>query len=271
MVPDPDHLPQLLAAIEGRSAQIVLALSGLGPEALSAPSELPGWSRLTIACHLRYGAEALCRMTDATVSGQPAAYYPEGRARQRLGTLVPNDGEGPLEVVASLAHHAGRLRRAWSSLGGAAWDRQVIEPTDNPDLGPIALAALPLLRLTEVEIHGSDLALGLDDWSALFIRHALPMRLNWLNIRRVNHREFDQSLEGDWLLVATDGPAFRISVSRTNVTAEPADRSTPARAVIEATSRDLLALLFGRPFVRSPVITGDAAFGEVFADAFPGP
>src|SRR5665213_553472 len=139
-------LQALEAAIRDRSAQIIEALSTLDDDALCFPSELPGWNRLTIACHLRYGTEALRRMTTATLSGGPAAYYPEGRAQQRPSTLVPNDGELPLDVVASLALHNDGLQHLWSSLVVDAWNRQIIEPADNPDLGAISLAHLPLLR-----------------------------------------------------------------------------------------------------------------------------
>ena len=230
-----------------------------------------GGTRLTIAYHLRYGTEALRRMTTATLSGGPAAYYPEGRAQQRPSTLVPNDGELPLDVVASLALHNDELQHLWSSLVVDAWNRQIIEPADNPDLGAISLAHLPLLRVTELEIHGSDLGVGLPDWSEHFVREVLPARLSRLNVRRTNHRAFDASLEGAWLLVATDGPSYRIDVRGTEVESVPADPGVSARAVIESTSRDLLALLLGRPFLIPPRITGDVAFAEAFSDAFPGP
>jgi hypothetical protein len=41
--------------------------------------------------------------------------------------------------------------------------------------------------------------------------------------------------------------------------------------VIAASSRDLLALLLGRPLAESPQWSGDTAFGEAFTAAFPGP
>jgi hypothetical protein len=99
----------------------------------------------------------------------------------------------------------------------------------------------------------------------------LPMRLEWLNVRRVNHRTFDAELEGTWLLVATDGPTYRVSVNGPEVESQPAHPDSPATAVIEATSRDLLALLLGRAFHSPPVIAGDVAFGKTFSQAFPGP
>jgi maleylpyruvate isomerase len=270
-VPDPDLHRQLAAAAAQRTEAIVGALGRLDDDALRAPSELPGWSRLTIACHLRYGAGVLVRMTRATLGGQPAAYYPEGRARQRPGTLVPSDGEPPRDVVVALAGYSRDLDQVWSTLDGRAWSRAVVEPRDNPDLGPSDLARLLLLRLTEVEVHGSDLGLGLDDWSDLFVRAALPMRLDWLNSRRANHRDVDPSVQGSWLLVATDGPSYAVTVRGDRVESHPSGPTSASEAVIESSSRDLLALLLGRAPREPPRIVGDEHAIERFAAAFPGP
>jgi len=262
---------QLLDAIIERSRTIAGILRGLGDDELHQSSELAEWSRLTIACHLRFGAEALSRMTRSALHGVPVAYYPDGREAQRPLTLVPHPGESAQDVVESLAHLSDELDEEWSALDLGAWEVEVVEPKDNPDLGPIRLGRLPLLRLTEVEVHGTDLGLDLGDWSELFIRTVLPMRLEWLNIRRANHRAFDTELEGSWLLVADDGPTYRVNVDGSKVESRPASRQSQARAVIEANSRDLLALLLGRPLNSRPVIMGDIAFGESFSLAFPGP
>jgi hypothetical protein len=133
-------------------------------------------------------------MTRSAVQGVPVAYYPEGREAQRPLTLVPLPGESAQEVVESLALLSDELDEEWSALDLAAWDVEVVEPEDNPDLGPIPLGRLPLLRITEVEVHGTDFGLNLGDWSELFISTVLPMRLEWLNVRRANHRVFDTEL-----------------------------------------------------------------------------
>jgi hypothetical protein len=266
-----DLYGRLVAAIAGKTRSITECLSGLSEEELRSSSDLPLWSRLTIACHLRYGAEALTRMTRAALMTQEVAYYPEGRKVQRPHTLVPFRGESALAVVESLIFHSDQLDQLWRSVDLADWNTEVVEPPGNPDLGSVPLGRLPLLRLTEVEVHGSDLGLNVEDWGDLFIDVVLPMRLDWLNARRANHRDFDANLEGSWLLVATDGPTYRISVEGSEVESRPARPTSAARAVIQAPSRDLLALLLGRAVHTQPVITGDIAFGEAFTRAFPGP
>ncbi len=254
-----------------RTEAIVGVLSRLDDDALLAPSELPGWSRLTIACHLRYGAGALSRMTRAALAGRPTAYYPDGRAAQRPGTLLPFEGESPRDVVTALARHGRELDEVWSSLDGSQWGLDVVEPRANPDLGPSDLARLLLLRLTEVEVHGSDLGAGLADWSELFVRVALPMRLEWLNSRRSNHRDVDPGLEGAWHLVATDGPSCAVTLRGDRVESRPVGPTDDSDSIIEASSRDVLALLLGRPMRMPPRIVGDPHSVERFAAAFPGP
>jgi hypothetical protein len=261
----------ITAEIESRTARIVAALSALDGAGLASPSELPGWSRLTIACHLRYGAQALSAMTEATLAGHTASYYPRGRERQRPSTLHPDTGERPADVPHSLAQHSERLHQLWSSIDENAAHQRTAEPADNPDLGSVSLDHLALLRLTEVEVHGSDLGLQLGDWSPFFVTEALPMRLERLKSRTTNLRIVDADLEGSWLLVPSDGPTYRVSVSKDGVDSAPTTSTTSARAVIEASSRDLLALLLGRPSVLPLRITGDTAFGEAFSNAFPGP
>jgi uncharacterized protein (TIGR03083 family) len=262
---------QLLLAVVERTRNIVEALSRLSDDELHRPSGLPEWSRLTIACHLRFGAEALSRMTRSAVEGVPVAYYPQGREVQRPLTLLPFPGESPQDVVESLARVGDKLNQEWSALDTGGWSAEVVEPQDNPDLGAIPLERLLLLRLTELEVHGTDLDLNLVDWSEIFVGAVLPMRLEWLDVRRSNHRVSDRTLKGSWLLVASDGPTYMVSVGGTKVESRPASPNTPARSVIEATSRDLLALLLGRALLAPPNMTGDIAFGQLFSRAFPGP
>jgi uncharacterized protein (TIGR03083 family) len=269
--PDAHPIRTIVGAISERSVSIGDALSDLSTEALLEPSLLPGWTRLTVACHLRYGAEALLRITQAAGTGEPSASYPQGRAVQRAATLEPHPSEDPQEVIASLCVLNRELDEMWDVLDAPTWHRVIVEPEDNPDLGTIPLLGFPMLRLTEVEVHGSDLDLGLDDWSEVFVTAALPARVHRLSIRRTNHRTFDRSLQGSWLLVAVDGPSFIVVVSGDEVTSSLAAPDSQATAVIEATSRDLLALLLGRPLVQTPDIRGDFDLAQAFQAAFPGP
>jgi maleylpyruvate isomerase len=262
----------LSASIEQRTTQIVGALRDLDDGALRAPSQLDGWSLLTIACHLRYGAEALALMTRHAMVGVPTSYYPDGRAHQRPSTLVPRPGESGADVVASLATCSHELARLWSTLSDDDWTLEGSRPGDTFESRSFSLAELALLRLTECEVHGSDLGLGLDDWSPLFVSVALPFRVALLRTRRLDQPGIPATTTGTWLLIATDGPTHVVSVTQGRVQSQqcPPNR-VPATAAIEATSRDLLALLLGRSPVGRLSFTGDVAFGHSFIHLFPGP
>jgi uncharacterized protein (TIGR03083 family) len=254
-----------------RTAQLLAMLRRLDADAYDGPSRLPGWSRLTIVCHLRYGATALLRMTSDTLAGRETSYYPERRATQRPTTLAPAPGERPENVLDDWERAAGRLDDLWSSLGPQQWAATITEPADNLDLGEVPLGRLALARLTEVDVHGVDLDVGFPDWSDVLVDVALPTRLAWLSTRRTNHREFDRSLRGSWLLVA-DGFRWTVSVDGDRVGSTPADPNVDQpRATITGTRHDLLALLLGRPRRQPLEIDGDTEFGAAFERAFPGP
>jgi uncharacterized protein (TIGR03083 family) len=254
-----------------RTAQLLALLRQLHADAFDRPGQLPGWSRLTITCHLRYGATALLRMCSDTLAGRETSYYPGGRATQRPTTLAPAPGERPEDIVDDWERAAARLDDLWSSLGHHEWAVTITEPADNRDLGGVPLARLALARLTEVDVHGVDLDVGFSDWSDVLIDVALPTRLTWLSTRRANHREFDRTLQGSWLLVA-DGFRWTVSVEGERVKSAPADPIVDQpRATITGGRRDLLALLLGRPRRQPLDIDGDTEFGAAFERAFPGP
>ena len=244
----------ILQALARATDDLCDALAGAE---LDAPSLLPGWSRRTIACHLRYGAEALRQMSLDALAGRPASYYPLGRDAQRPSTLEPRGPDD--DVVASLRQRSAELHDTWSTVSD--WSIVVREPADDPDLGEIPLRRLLLARLAEVEVHGTDLGLGLGPWSGAFVSEVLPMRLEWLGTRRSNHRPVDESIVASWLLRATDAPlSWRIDVDGPAVRSAPSTDAAGA-IVVERPAADLLALLLGR--------LDDPPAG--FAAALPGP
>lgn len=118
-----------------------------------------------------------------------------------------------------------------------------------------------MARLTEVEVHSTDLGLGLGPWSETFVRHVLPMRLEWLNTRRSNHRDVDTTIRSSWLLVATDMDVSQVvTVDGPTVVSRSGDT---ADTTVMGTGAELLALLLGR---------APAGFApDNFGRALPGP
>ena len=83
---------------------------------------------------------------------------------------------------------------------------------DNPDLGTRSLFELAVLRLTEVEVHGTDLDIGLPDWSDEFVRVALPMRMERLRTRPIR-----DPLTACWQFDVDDGPSYSVAVEGSSV------------------------------------------------------
>jgi uncharacterized protein (TIGR03083 family) len=231
---------------------------------LTESSLLPGWSRVTVLCHLRYVAEAMSRMTDAAVSGRTDDMYPGGRDLVRPGTLVMRVGESLETLVESVASTALELRARWNDLAASDWDRRVVDR----DHGAIALSRFLALRLTEVEVHSLDLGLpGLDSWSDAFVDMVLPLRLAWLGTSR--HRPVaDHSINGSWVLTDSDA-AWLVTANGADVVTGrvSAERSGDSR--IAGTRRDLLAFLLGRP--AHVERTGRRELADGSKAAFPGP
>lgn len=260
-------------AVERRHRELAAALADAPDSVLAAPSKLPGWDRLTIVCHLRYGAVASRRMSDDALAGRATAFYPDGRSQQRASTLEPAARESPSDVVASFEHESSRVDALWQGLDDPDWRTPIEEPAGARDLGTITLRTLALLRLTEVEVHGADLDLGLSPWSTTFVQAALPMRLRWLATRRSNDASPDTSLCGSWALRATDGTSYVVRSDGRSVTVTDSDSAgvDEPRATIEGTGVQLLALVLGRVPLGELTVHGDVDFAAAWLRAFPPP
>ena len=262
---------EVAAAVAVRHRELEELIDDLDESDLRAPSSLPGWSRLTILCHLRYGAEATLAITEGARRGERVAFYPDGRADQRPWTLEPRPGEAPFDVVREARRAANRLDETWAAFGPTDWDVVAVEPDDNPDLGPISLGALALLRLTEVEVHGTDLAVGATDWSPAFVAAVLPMRIRWLPARRSNHRALADDVRGAWGFRPDEGASYVVRLDDAGVTVAHGDADADVDVEFGGPPATLLGFLLGRVPLTALRVDGDTGSAESFARAFPPP
>lgn len=254
----------VLHMVQERSGQICAAAEHAGGNDLHAPTELPGWDRLTLLCHLRYGAHTTRQMISATIESRPSAYYPGGRGLQREHTLQPERGESPHHVLPALREECEALHAVCLGLGEEAWQRRVIEPEPGAGLGPVTLAELMLLRLTEVQVHGGDLGLGLSPWSPAFGPAVLAQRASRLVLAS------SASLRGRLRLLPVDAGDLLIAVRGAEVTVET-HGANEADASLSATANDLVAVLMGRSPSTSPEVQGDQTLAADFIAAVVGP
>ena len=212
------------------------------------------------------------RMTIATIAGQPTTFYPEGREKQRPKTLHPAAGESSRQVVESLAEQSAELADVWAGLSPDDWGRPVVDSHEAGEFKrmPLTIGDLALLRLTEVEVHGTDLDIGLRRWSNQFVEAALPRRISWLGRRTPPKLPESAEFPMTWLLAATDGPSYLVRIDEARqTTAEVATFDAAARHRIEGPSVDLLATILGRGV--SPDLHAPPPAIESLRQTFPGP
>jgi uncharacterized protein (TIGR03083 family) len=255
--------PAVLDALDQATSRLVATIRENSGR-LDEPSDLPGWSRTTVLAHLRYVAEAMCRITDAALVGRREDMYPGGRDHDRPRTLVLRDGESVEQLVDSVESTAAELSARWHRLSSTDWERRI----EDRDHGHTALSRYLALRLTEVEVHSADLGLPeLQVWSQTFVDAVLPLRLAWLGHAR-RRPDADLSLNGSWVLSEGE-TSWLVKADAQDVAVGQVAAERSAYCRITGTRRNLLALLLGRPAeIRS---VGLPELAQGFKAAFPGP
>jgi uncharacterized protein (TIGR03083 family) len=270
---DPDPAPAeaiaLTSAVDAATSRLRASLAALSDEQASAPSLLKGWSRASILAHLAYVATASLRMTNDALAGRQTTMYPGGPAERDDSVLVgPDDSAETLVTRVDRASTA--LSERWLALEPDQWATSLVEDR----LGQMRLARLVAMRLTEVEVHHADLAVGYapHDWSTDFTRRCLPLRFAWLAAHHRNRRGADRSVDGRWLFVCRpERRGWLVEAHGCAVAVRSAAPDEPADTVLTGAWTDVLAFLLGRQSVHMLGITGDAGRAAAFKRAFPGP
>jgi maleylpyruvate isomerase len=164
---DPQGAFQLLPEATQR---LVRTVDGLDDEQLAEPSGLPEWSRAHVVAHLALNAEGMSRVLMSRIEGEPTTMYVSDEARSA--------------DIEELAHaERAELRErflAGTTLVTEAVDRlpdefwlETFERT--PGGRVVRYAAIPGMRLREVEIHHVDLDAGFSPagWSDAFSAHLI--------------------------------------------------------------------------------------------------
>ena len=127
-----------------------------------APSLCEGWSRAHILTHVARNADAILRLTEWALDGQPREMYPGGSTARdaeieqgalRPGPTSPDDHRPAGAFVDDLARTAAALAPRLAELGGPLAVDEV-EMRGGLKISPLAL---PFLRLRELVYHHVDL------------------------------------------------------------------------------------------------------------------
>ena len=122
---------------------------------LDHPSLCEGWTRAHVVAHLARNAEAIARLVDWAVTGEPREMYPGGQDA-RDAEIEAGAHRGAEEQVADLSSTAAALAQRLPLLARGTATAEV----EGRGGFVIASADLPFMRLREVVYHHADLAAG---------------------------------------------------------------------------------------------------------------
>ncbi len=208
--PTPDQPPAVdleaasgVAACSAAHRVRLQRLAGLDDATARRPSLLSGWSVGHVLTHLSQNAESITRWLEGALAGVTVARYPGGR-EQRDGDIEAGAGRPAPVLLDELWRSCMALEEVWARSALAGWPD--VDPPA-PD-APWPAAESPWRRLSEVEIHHSDLGLGFHagEWSQELVRWLLPRRLARLDTQVTDPAERRRLLS--WLVGRTDEPGL---------------------------------------------------------------
>jgi maleylpyruvate isomerase len=165
-----DVTPALVAAETDR---LVSTAASFRNEAVLAPSLCEGWSRGHVLSHLARNADALVRVCDVALTGQPDTMYDDVASRD--ADIDRGARRAAHDQATDIRDSAARLQERLEALRPEQADVRV-ERT--PGGFPIAVGMVAFMRLREVVFHHVDLDAGYSFQSApaevvsLFLRDA---------------------------------------------------------------------------------------------------
>jgi uncharacterized protein (TIGR03083 family) len=262
----------LLTALDVATDDLSASLARASASELAEPSLLGGWSRAHVVAHLANVAAALVRMTHDALTDRTTSMYPDGRAAREaeIQSVAAQPWE---ELHAWFVQSTGGLTSTWHSVPWERWGR----PFTETELGSIQLVRLVGLRLTEVEVHHADLAIGFGprEWSPALTRTCLPLRV--ASLTRFRRRpDADRTINGSWILECDDlDRHWSVHAQHEEVRIdeiEPSHRDqTSADVVLRGSALDLTAVMLGRQDPAMLAVSGNAERAAAFKLAFPGP
>ena len=148
----------LMTDVEQATDRLLRTAEGMDDGQVAGPSLLPGWTRGHVLTHLARQADAISNLLTWARTGVETPAYPSAQAR--ADDIEAGAGRKIAEQVADIRGAHEKMADAAAAMTGEAWTFVI------PTRGQPA-AALPWVRLREVEVHHVDLALAYtsEEWS----------------------------------------------------------------------------------------------------------
>jgi maleylpyruvate isomerase len=213
---------QTLGWMADGTRMLLTDLAALPDHALTAPTELPGWTRRYLLAHVAANAGALRNLVHWARTGEERRMYASNEQRDAdiaAGAQLP-----AAELRAWIASSAQALAADLDAMPGQAWDAKVITAQGLTR----SASEIPWMRVREAYVHAIDLGAG-TQWTDLPAEF-LAALLDDVTARR--------SSKGG-------GPALAVAATDTGHTWEVAGAGTPLP--VSAPLANLAAYLTGRP------------------------
>lgn len=165
-----DGISHSLDRVAAATDRLVAAASMLSDAQVREPSSLPGWTRGHLLTHIARNADGLGNLLRWARTGSEIPMYRSAEARG--ADIEAGAGRPAADLVADVRAASAAFAAEAVTVPDDAWTTQV-----RALYGPLFAASGVLdQRLSEVEIHHVDLAVGYssDDWPADFVAGALP-------------------------------------------------------------------------------------------------
>jgi len=146
------HTDVGLEHISVETERVVATAASLSNDAVLAPSLCPGWSRGHVLSHLARNADALGRVCNVALTGEPDTMYASQQARDdeiEAGARRPATAQ-----ATDILESAGRLEVL---LGAMRPEHADVEVERVPGGPSIAVGWVPFMRLRELVFHHVDL------------------------------------------------------------------------------------------------------------------
>ena len=198
-----------LSLVADNTARLVATARSV--DDVAAESLCEGWTRGHVLTHVARNAEAVGRLAQWAVSGEPQQMYPGG-TQARDAAIAAGAGRPPGELVEDLLRTADALVPRLEALSGPL-------STDRVEMrGGLAVDAhtLPFLRLRELVFHHVDLDAGFtfedvdDDLLRRFVDDAVTRLRRHPDAPRVSLRS---TTGGSWSV--SEGPGGGVTVTGT--------------------------------------------------------
>lgn len=148
-----EDLTRDLAQVAEHTQRLLRTCAAL--EDTATPSLCEGWTRGHVLTHLARNAEAIGRLADWAVSGEPQPMYPGG-TQARDAAIEAGASRAPAALLEDLTSTARALSPKLDALRGTL----AVDEVELRGGLRVGASALPFLRLREVLFHHVDLDAG---------------------------------------------------------------------------------------------------------------